>query len=89
MTMTAIEFTVETTFDLPSRGGILVPGQLKTGVIRRGTTLRTETDRTVRVLGVEFHSSVGSTPETRRVTLLIERADATAIRTGTVLTNQT
>jgi hypothetical protein len=75
---------VETTFDLPDRDGILVPGQLLTGVIRGGTTLRTEdTDQPVRVLGVEFltPAQVG----TNSVTLRVDRRDSTAIKPGTTL----
>jgi hypothetical protein len=68
------------TFDLPNRAGILVLGELLTGVIQGETMLRVEsTDEPIRVLGVEIHSSAG------RETLLIDRAHATAIRTGTVL----
>ncbi|WBQ08442.1 hypothetical protein [Kribbella sp. CA-293567] len=84
--MTAVRFEVETTFDLPGRGGILVPGRLLTGVIQGGTTLRIEdTDQPVRILGLEFPSSAGSTPATSKVTLVIERADAAPIVAGTVL----
>ena len=82
--MTAIRFTVETTFDLPNRDGILVPGTLESGEIRGGMTLVVEGTRLpVRILGVEFQTpaSVG----TNKVTLRIERADAMAIKPGTTL----
>lgn len=86
--MTAIRFTVETTFDLPNRDGILVPGMLETGVIRTGMTLVTEeTNLPVRILGVEFQTP--ATVGTNKVTLRIHREDATAITPGTTLINQT
>ena len=82
--MTAVRFTVETTFDISARNGLLAPGVLDSGVIKGGMTLQTEaTDQPVRILGVEF-----STPAqrgTNRVTLVIDRADAAAIESGTVL----
>jgi hypothetical protein len=82
--MTAIRFTVETTFDLPGRDGILVPGVLLTGVIQSGTTLQTEdTRQPVRVLGVEFPTPASQ--GTNKVTLRIDRRDAPAIKPGTTL----
>jgi hypothetical protein len=84
--MTAIRFTIETTFDLASRGGILTPGELASGVIRGGTVLRIEgTDRNVQVLAVELLCSAGSAPATSRVTLMMDRKDAPMLQPGTVL----
>jgi hypothetical protein len=82
--MTTVRFTVGKTFDLQSRDGILVTGQLLTGVIRGGMTLQLEsTDQPVRVMGLELLCSAGS--EASKVTLVIDRADATGIQAGTVL----
>jgi hypothetical protein len=84
--MTAIRFKVETTFDIKSRGGILAPGELLTGVIGGGTILRMEdTEQTVRVLGVELLTPVTATDDKNMVTLLLDRTDAPAISSGTVL----
>ncbi|HEY9409568.1 MAG TPA: hypothetical protein VIP77_08315 [Jiangellaceae bacterium] len=53
--MTAVRFTVETTFDISARSGLLAPGVLESGVITGGMTLQNEaTDQPVRILGVEF-----------------------------------
>jgi hypothetical protein len=84
--MTEVRFLVETTFDLGDENGILAPGQLLTGAIGGGTTLRTEsTGRLVRVLAVEFRCSAVPKESTNGVTLVIDRADTTAIEDGTVL----
>lgn len=82
--MTAVRFTVETTFDISARRGLLAPGVLESGVIKGGMTLQNEaTDQPVRILGVEFQAraQVG----TNKVTLLIDREDAAAVESGTVL----
>ncbi|MEU4193262.1 hypothetical protein AB0E69_15300 [Kribbella sp. NPDC026611] len=85
--MTQIEFEVETTYDLPTRAGLLVPGQLKTGTISQGATLRTTTDQAVHVLAIEFPSSAASAhPATKRVTLLVDRTTAPNLPPGTILT---
>jgi hypothetical protein len=84
--MTTVRFVVETTFDLEDEGTILAPGQLLTGQIRPGMTLRTlTTGRPMTVRAVEFRCSAAPVDRTNGVTLVIDRADATALETGTIL----
>jgi hypothetical protein len=86
--MTAIRFTIETTFDLPSRPGIMAPGELRSGVVRAGTVLRIEgTDHQVKVLGVELRCTAGS--EASRIRLMMDRQDAPLLHPGTVLVSPT
>jgi hypothetical protein len=85
--MPAVRFIIDTTFDLPGRGGILTPGRLLAGRITAGTVLRSEsTGQEVHVLSVEF-----PTPKQRgtdQVTLLIDRKDLAALTEGAVLISQ-
>ena len=79
-------FTVEKTFDLPSRDGILVTGSLLQGSLVGGETLLVETTNTrIQVLGVEF-----LTPKqraTNQLTIRVSRQDAAKIAPGAMLTS--
>ncbi|MGZ0149053.1 hypothetical protein ACXJJ3_18420 [Kribbella sp. WER1] len=88
--MTAIKFTIESTFDLASRGSLLVPGELQSGTIQTGTILQIEgTTQTIQVQGIELHSFEGTSPETRKVTLILNRKHAQLLQPGTVLVTPT
>lgn len=79
-----VRFEVEEVFDLEGRGGLLVTGRLVEGHVGGGTTLRNESSGTdVHVTGVEF-----PTPRQRdegRTTLIVDRASADTLTTGSVL----
>lgn len=79
------QFLIEEVFDLPSRGGLLVTGEVLAGRISGGETLRDAvTGVTATVLGVEF-----GTPKSlaeNRVTLVVERTQPTPVAVGRILT---
>jgi hypothetical protein len=75
-----IRFEVDQVWDLSGRGGLLVTGWLRDGVIGQGTSLRDEsTRRTWEVLGLEFHAPKGME------TLLVARTGAEPPAPGTLL----
>ncbi|QIS07947.1 hypothetical protein [Nocardia arthritidis] len=77
--MTEVNFTVTDVFDIQTRDGLLVAGQLVSGEITAGDVLRNATTgKPVTVLGVEFHSS----REPGRFTLIIDRRDHAHIQVG-------
>lgn len=87
--MTTVRFVVETTFDLKDENTMLAPGRLLTGQIRPGMTLRTlATGRPVKVQAMEFRCSAVPVDRMNGVTLVIDRADATALETGTILVSR-
>ena len=78
------QFLVEEVFDLPSRGGLLVTGQVLAGRIATGETLQDAVTVTAaQVLGVEFHAPANRPENT--VTLVIARTDPTPVAIGRVL----
>ncbi|MBB4925731.1 hypothetical protein [Kitasatospora kifunensis] len=73
-------FSVVKVFDLKGRGGLLVAGVIRSGVIQGGMTFRDEeTARTVRVIGIELHSA---RPEPDAATLVVDRRDTEAVKEG-------
>ncbi|GAA0953158.1 hypothetical protein GCM10009554_57150 [Kribbella koreensis] len=77
-----VVFSVEEVFDLDSRGGLLVAGQLVTGKVAAGSVLRTADGQAVKVLGLELTGVGGG-----RFTLLVERSGVPALAAGAVLTS--
>jgi hypothetical protein len=77
-----VVFSVEEVFDLASRGGLLVAGQLVTGKVGAGSVLRTGDGQPVAVLGVELTGVGGG-----RFTLVVERRGVPALEPGVVLTS--
>ena len=77
-------FTIETTYDLPSQPGLVIPGKIRSGAVRAGMVLRVEgTDQDVRILGVELSCSARS--GTTQVALILDREHAQLLRPGTAL----
>jgi hypothetical protein len=81
-----VRFRAQEKFDLPGRTGILVSGQLLTGEITGGMTLRNEmTGQPVKVIQVEF--ATPATHRSNRITLLVDRGQASVAAQGAVLTS--
>ena len=82
--MIPARFVVESVFDLPGRSGILAAGKLEQGVVKGGMTLAdSETRKVVRVLAIEF--ATPATEREGRITLVVDRSDAQAVKAGAVL----
>ncbi|RJO77662.1 hypothetical protein D5S18_07975 [Nocardia panacis] len=68
--MTEVSFTVTDVFDIPTRAGLLVAGQLASGDITVGDVLHdASTGASATVIGIELHGH----REPGRYTLVIDR----------------
>jgi sulfate adenylyltransferase subunit 1 (EFTu-like GTPase family) len=77
-------FVVRDVFDLAGREGLIAPGQLQSGTIEVGDSLReVESGRSTSVVGIEFHSSPSLGDGS--CTLVLERTDSFEIHPGSVL----
>jgi hypothetical protein len=83
----AIQFRIETVFDLSTQAGLLASGWVLDGVIRAGQTLRDErTGAETLVIGVEFQSPRDR--ERGQVTLQLSRTAPSPVVTGAVLSGR-
>lgn len=77
----SLRFSVERTWDIDGRDGLLVKGRVAGGSIRRGMELRrAPSGGTVKVEGIELIDVPGS------VTIIVDRS-ASWLRQGMVLTD--
>lgn len=77
-------FTIEATYDLPHRPGLMTHGRIQSGAVRAGMILRIEgTSQDVRILAVELTCTAGST--TTRPALMTDRTHTPLLQPGTVL----
>lgn len=82
--MIPARFIVDSVFDLPGRSGLLAAGRLEQGVVKGGMTLADSvTRKAVRVLAIEF--ATPATAKDGRITLVVDRSDAEAVKAGAVL----